>query len=53
MDRHITWIVVGTCFACLAVILGAFAAHGLTSKISTEETSNLWKPVFAIRCTIR
>ena len=37
MDRHITWIVVGTCFACLAVILGAFAAHGLKSKISTED----------------
>ena len=37
MDRHNTWIVVGTCFACLAVILGAFAAHGLKSKISTED----------------
>ena len=37
MDRHITWIVVGACFACLAVILGAFAAHGLKSKISTED----------------
>ena len=37
MDRHITWIIVGACFACLAVILGAFAAHGLKSKISTED----------------
>ena len=37
MDRHITWIVVGACFACLAVILGAFAAHGLKSKITSED----------------
>ena len=37
MDRHITWIVIGACFACLAVVLGAFAAHGLKSKISTED----------------
>jgi len=37
MDRHITWIIVGACFACLAVILGAFAAHGLKSKITSED----------------
>ena len=37
MDRHITWIVIGACFACLAVVLGAFAAHGLKSKISIED----------------
>ena len=37
MNRHITWIIVGACFACLAVILGAFAAHGLKSKITSED----------------
>ena len=34
MDRYITWIIVGSVFAALAVIFGA---HGLKSKISVED----------------
>ena len=37
MDRYITWIIVGSVFAALAVIFGAFGAHGLKSKVSAED----------------
>ena len=37
MDRYITWIIVGSVFAALAVIFGAFGAHGLKSKVSVED----------------
>ena len=37
MDRYITWIIVGSVFAVLAVIFGAFGAHGLKSKVSVED----------------
>mgnify|MGYP001401994502 FL=1 len=37
MDRYITWIIAGSFFAALAVIFGAFGAHGLKSKISAED----------------
>ena len=37
MDRYITWIIAGSFFAALAVIFGAFGAHALKSKISTED----------------
>ena len=37
MDRYTTWIIAGSFFAALAVILGAFGAHGLKSKVSPED----------------
>lgn len=37
MDRYITWIIVGSVFAVLAVIFGAFGTHGLKSKVSVED----------------
>ena len=37
MDRYTTWIIVGSFFAALAVIFGAFGAHGLKSKVSPED----------------
>ena len=37
MDRYITWIIVGSVFAALAVLFGAFGAHGLKSKVSAED----------------
>ena len=37
MDRYTTWIIAGSFFAALAVIFGAFGAHGLKSKVSPED----------------
>ncbi len=37
MDRHITWIIIGSVLAALAVSIGAFGAHGLKSKVSSED----------------
>lgn len=37
MDRHITWIIFGSVLAALAVAIGAFGAHGLKSKVSSED----------------
>ena len=37
MDRHITWIIIGSALAALAVSIGAFGAHGLKSKVSSED----------------
>ena len=37
MDRHITWIIIGSVMAALAVSIGAFGAHGLKSKVSSED----------------
>ena len=37
MDRYTTWIITGSFFAALAVIFGAFGAHGLKSKVSPED----------------
>ena len=37
MDRYNTWIIAGSFFAALAVIFGAFGAHGLKSKVSPED----------------
>ena len=31
------WIVLGSCLMALAVVLGAFGAHGLKSKVSNED----------------
>ena len=31
------WIVLGSCLAALAIALGAFGAHGLKSKVSSED----------------
>ena len=37
MDRHITWIIIGSVLAALVVSIGAFGAHGLKSKVSSED----------------
>ena len=37
MDRYTTWLIAGSFFAALAVIFGAFGAHGLKSKVSPED----------------
>ena len=31
------WIIIGSVFAALSVLIGAFGAHGLKSKISSED----------------
>ena len=31
------WIIIGAIFAALSVLIGAFGAHGLKGKISTED----------------
>ena len=33
---RINWITIAAIFGCLAVIIGAFGAHGLEGKISPE-----------------
>ena len=37
MDKYTTWIITGSIFAGLAVLFGAFGAHGLKSRISPED----------------
>lgn len=37
MDRYTIWIITGSIFAALAVLFGAFGAHGLKSRISAED----------------
>tara|TARA_B000000475_G_scaffold77730_1_gene62798 strand:+ start:4700 stop:5113 length:414 start_codon:yes stop_codon:yes gene_type:complete len=37
MDRYIIWIITGSIFAALAVLFGAFGAHGLKSRVSAED----------------
>ncbi|HCI16299.1 MAG: DUF423 domain-containing protein, partial [Candidatus Marinimicrobia bacterium] len=32
-----TWIITGALFMALAVILGAFGAHGLKSRVTPED----------------
>ena len=37
MDKYTTWIITGSIFAGLAVLFGAFGAHGLKSRVSPED----------------
>jgi uncharacterized membrane protein YgdD (TMEM256/DUF423 family) len=37
MDRYTIWIITGSIFAALAVLFGAFGAHGLKSRVSAED----------------
>ena len=37
MDKYTTWIITGSIFAALAVLFGAFGAHGLKSRVSAED----------------
>ena len=37
MDRYTFWIIIGSSFAALAVVFGAFGAHGLKSKVTPED----------------
>jgi uncharacterized membrane protein YgdD (TMEM256/DUF423 family) len=37
MERHIIWIIIGSALAALAVVIGAFGAHGLKSRVSADD----------------
>ncbi len=37
MNRYVIWIIVGSSFAALAVLFGAFGAHGLKERLSSED----------------